>query len=122
MRLSELTTDEALDVLCQITPYVTNIVTDDDVMKTIGKAVKTDDVTQAGLMLLGMEKLTSIANILLKTHRTDVYGIVAAVNRVDAEVVASQNVIKTMVQIREICKDKDLLDFFRSWGQQEKTA
>lgn len=122
MRLSELTTDEALDVLCQITPYVTNIVTDDAVMKTIGKAVKTDDVTQAGLMLLGMEKLTSIANILLKTHRPDVYGIVAAVNRVDAEVVASQNIIKTMVQIREICKDKDLLDFFRSWGQQEKTA
>lgn len=114
MKLSQLTTDEALDVLCEITPYIASIVADQSLMDAIGKAVKKDGVTRAGLMLLGAEKLTKIVPIVMKDHREDVYGILAAVNKTDVDKIAHQNVIKTSMQIREICKDKELLDFFES--------
>lgn len=121
MKISELSTDRALDVLCEITPYVSNIVTDSDLMATLGKSVKRDGMTRAGLMLLGAEKLTSIVPVVMKTHRADVLGVVAALNDMDVEEVACQNVIKTGMQIREICKDRELLDFFRSCAEPEKS-
>lgn len=121
MKLSQLTTDNALDVLCEITPYVSNIVTDEELMDTIGKAVKREGgMTRAGVMLLGAEKLTKIVPVVMKTHRADVYGIVAALNGMEPEEIAQQNVIKTSMQIRDICKDKELLDFFRSCAEQTK--
>ena len=118
MKLSQLTTDKALDVLCEITPFVSNIVTDDDLMETIGKSVKREGgLTKTGIMLLGAEKLTSIVPIVMKTHRSDVYGIVAALNGMEPEEIARQNIIKTTMQIRDICKDKELLDFFKSCAE-----
>lgn len=114
MKLSQLTTDEALDVLCEITPYVASIVSDEGLMDTIGKSVKKEGVTRAGMMLLGAEKLSKIVPVVMKDHRSDVYGIIAAVNKMNVGKIANQNVIKTSMQIREICKDKELLDFFRS--------
>lgn len=117
MKLSQLTTDEALDVLCEITPAVASIVGDEELMNVIGKAVKRDGMTRAGMMLLGAEKLSKIVPVVMKEHRSDVFAIVAAVNKVSAEEIASQNVIKTSMQIRELCKDKELIDFFRSCAE-----
>lgn len=120
MKLSQLNTDEALDVLCEITPLISSIVSDDALMTTLGKAVKREGLTKAGIMLLGAEKLTKLAPILLKDHRAEVYGVVAALNQTTAEEIASQNIIKTSAQIREILRDKDLLAFFRSCAEPEK--
>ena len=117
MKLSQLTTDEALDVLCEITPAVASIVGDEELMNVIGKAVKRDGMTRAGMMLLGAEKLSKIVPVVMKEHRSDVFAIVAAVNKVSADEIASQNVIKTSMQIRELCKDKELIDFFRSCAE-----
>lgn len=119
MKVSQLTTDEALNVMCEITPYLSNIAADEKVVETIGKAISTEGMTRAGIMLVGAEKLNKIVSILLEGHRDDVYGIVAAVNQMDAEEIKRQNFIKTGLQIREICKDKELLDFFKSWVQPE---
>lgn len=120
MKISQLTTDNALDVLCEITPFVSNIVTDNELMETVGKAIKRDGLTKAGVMLLGVEKLSSLMPIVLKSHRDDVYGIVAVLNGMEPEEIARQNVIKTSMQIRDICKDKELLDFFRSCAEQNE--
>lgn len=120
MKISQLTTDNALDVLCEITPFVSNIVTDNELMETVGKAIKRDGLTKAGVMLLGVEKLSSLMPIVLKSHRADVYGIVAVLNGMEPEEIARQNVIKTSMQIRDICKDKELLDFFRSCAEQNE--
>ncbi len=117
MKLSQLTTDEALDVLCEITPAVASIVGDEELMNVIGKAVKREGMTRAGMMLLGAEKLSKIVPVVMKEHRSDVFAIVATVNKVSAEEIASQNVIKTSMQIRELCKDKELIDFFRSCAE-----
>ncbi len=45
MKLSKLTTDEALDVLCEITPFVSSIISDEDLMETLNKTIKKDGMT-----------------------------------------------------------------------------
>jgi hypothetical protein len=120
MKFSQLTTDKALDVLCEITPYIANIATDDELMAVIGKAVKREGMTRAGVLLLGAEKLTKMVPVLLKTHRDDVYGVVAAVNGKTVDEIREQNFIKTTAQIVEVIKDKELLDFFKSCAEPMK--
>lgn len=121
MKLSKLTTDEALDVLCEITPYVSNIVSDETLMETLNKTIKKDGMTRAGVLVAGAEKLSRLVPIVMKEHRNDVYGILAAVNGLDVEEIAKQNIIKTSMQIRDVCADKEMLDFFRSCAQQKDT-
>ena len=120
MKFSQLTTDKALDVLCEITPYIANIATDDELMAVIGKAVKREGMTRAGVLLLGAEKLTKMVPVLLKTHRDDVYGVVAAVNGKTVVEIREQNFMKTTAQIVEVIKDKELLDFFKSCAEPMK--
>lgn len=121
MKLSKLTTDEALDVLCEITPYVSNIVSDETLMETLNKTVKKEGMTRAGVLVAGAEKLSRLVPIVMKEHRNDVYGILAAVNGLDTDEIAKQNIIKTSMQIRDVCADKEMLDFFRSCVQQKDT-
>lgn len=53
-------------------------------------------------------------------HREDTLGILAAVNETTVEAVKKQSVLKTMRQIQEIVKDKDMLDFFKSCASEAK--
>ena len=121
MKLSKLTTDEALDVLCEITPYVSNIVSDETLLETLNKTIKKDGMTRAGVLVAGAEKLSRLVPIVMQEHRNDVYGILAAVNGLDVEEIAKQNIIKTSMQIRDVCADKEMLNFFRSCAQQKDT-
>ena len=118
-KISDLTTDEVLDALCECAGYVANIAADEKLLETISKKLDVKNMTRAGVMVVGAEKATKIVPIVLKDHREDVYGIVAAINGVPVEEIAAQNGIKTAIQIREICKDKEMLDFFRSCVQPE---
>ena len=122
MKLSQFSTEQALDVLCEIAPYVTAIVADEELMANLGKAVKAEEnMTRAGVLMLGAERLSKIVPIVLKKRRAEVLGIVAAVNQMSVEEIERQNALKTAGQIRDICKDKELLDFFRSCVEQEQS-
>jgi hypothetical protein len=121
MKLSEFSTDEALDVLCEITPYINNIIIDDALMETLKAKVKGDGLTKAEIMALGAEKLNKLLPVILKDHRGDVYGIVAVLNGIDAADIGRQNIIKTAAQVRDAIKDKDLVDFFKSCAEPERS-
>ena len=122
MKLSQFSTEQALDVLCEIAPYVTAIVADEELMANLGKAVKAEEnMTRAGVLMLGAERLSKIVPIVLKKRRAEVLGIVAAVNQMSVEEIERQNALKTAGQIRDICKDRELLDFFRSCVEQEQS-
>lgn len=121
MRISELTTDDAFDIMCEITPYISSIVSDESVMETIGKTIETDGLTVAGVVVLATEKINSIIPILLKAHRSDVYGILSVLNNEDEKDISKQNVMKTAAQIKEIFCDKELIRFFKSCERQAET-
>lgn len=123
MKISELNTDRALDVLCELTPYISNIASDEDMVAAVGKIVKPADDTNvygAGLMLV--ERIGEIIPALFRNHRSDVYGILSVLNDKSTADIAAQPVLETIQQVRAAFQDGDLLSFFRSFTRQAQTA
>lgn len=118
MKLSKLTTDETLDVLCEITPCVERIVKDESIINTIGTAVDTKGMTKTGVLMAGLDRIGALVPVLLKDHREDIYHILGAVNRVDPAQIAAQKLTVTLAQIDEVLHDEDLLIFFKSFGRR----
>jgi len=121
MRISELDTNAGLDVLCEITPYIGAIVTDEELVAELKRKVDVgNNPTKAQVWVAALDKLTKLLPILLKTHRSDVYGIVGAINGKTEAEIEKQNFIKTMVEIRDIINDKEFKDFFKSlWNTEQ---
>lgn len=123
MKLSELSTDQALDALCELTPYISNITSDEELVKTLGKVIEFDEnQNMYGRFALLTGRAGELAPLLLKTHRADVYGILSVVNQRSAADIAAQKITVTIQQIREVFQDEDMLHFFKSSARQEKTA
>lgn len=123
MKLSELSTDRAVDVLCELAPYVGNIANDEDVVGTIGKVMENgQNLNQYGQMMLLVGRIGEFVPLLLKTHRSDVYGILSVMNERNVAEIASQNLMDTMQQIKELFHDEEFLAFFKSSAQREKTV
>ena len=121
MKLSELSTDAAASVLLSITPALSNILKDPDLRGKIGKKADLKDMSVMGIYLAGVDKINEIIPFLLDTHKADVYAILAALNNTTTSKIAKQNILVTMTQIMETVKDKDLIDFFKSWAGTEQT-
>lgn len=121
MKISDLSTDRALDVLCEILPNVNSICIDEDLVEAVKKKIskKFSELSRAEILLIGAEKLTEIGLIALKKHRHDVLSILAAINGVEPEQVERQNIIKTMTMLRELTKDEELIAFFGSCVERD---
>lgn len=122
MKLSELTTERAADVLCELTPYIANITGDKALLDELANKFDSKGKSAAELYTFAAHKYAALVPILLKEHREDVFGLLAVLNETEPEKIAGQNIISTMMQVRSVLKDKELLDFFKSFGQGEETA
>lgn len=118
MRLSEMTTDETLDALCEITPCVGRIVKDEGIISTIGTAMDTKHMTKTGVLMAGLDRIGALVPALLKDHREDLYHILAVINRVDPAEIAAQKLTVTMMQMDEILHDEELMPFFESFRRR----
>lgn len=127
MKLSELGTDRALDVLCELTPYASSIMEDLEILSALNGFMnqsadaKDDDASmpEKGIRMFG--GLIKNIPLLLKTHRPDVYGILSVLNEKNAAEIAAQPMGETVRQIKDVFRDNELLDFFKSSVRQEKT-
>ena len=123
MRISEMTTDQAMDTLCEITPHISDIITDEELVSEIKKKMKKEEsTTKADIIRFAVEKVSGLVPMIFKKRRDSVYAIVAAINQTDIDTVRHQNIIKTMIEIREIAKDDDLVAFVKSCLKTEKSA
>lgn len=115
MKLSQMTTDRATDVLCELTPHIAAIVSDEELLTELRRTVDPKEVaTKAELMAKGVEKITKLAPIVLKKRKEAVFGLLAVLNDKTVEEIGKQNILATMAQVREVVKDKELMDFFKS--------
>ena len=121
MKLSELSTDRAADVLCELTPYIANITGDKVLLDELANKFDSKGKSAAELYTFAAHKYAALVPILLKGHREDVFGILAVLNETEPEKIAKQSVMETMRQVRDLFKDKELLDFFKSFGQEDDT-
>ena len=122
MKLSELTTERAADVLCELTPYIANITGDKALVDELEKKFNSKGKSVAELYTFAAHKYATLAPIFLKAHRSDVFGVLAVLNECSADEIAKQKVMETMKQVRDLFQDKELLDFFKSFGQEDETA
>lgn len=121
MKFSEISTDRAADVLCEVSVYALNILTDDELRESLKAQIDAEKPQTAGeRYAIGAQRIGQWVPILLKKHRDDVFGILAAINGTTIAAIKKQNIIKTMLQVREAVKDKDLMDFFKSCASEAK--
>lgn len=121
MKISELSTDRAADVLCEISVYALPILADEELMQTLKEKIDSaGEMTRAEVLAAGAAKIGALVPIVLKKHKADVFGLLAVLNETTAEKIAEQNIIKTLSQAKDIAKDRDLLDFFKSWAQGDQ--
>lgn len=123
MKLSELSTDQSFDVLCELSPHVHNITHDDDFLSAVGRGMEVGQrLNKFGQVTLLIDRVVELLPLLLKTHRPDVYGILSVMNERPAAEIAAQKLTETMRQVRELFNDKEFIDFFTSSMQQAQTA
>lgn len=118
MKISQMTTDQAADVLVRIAEPVSNIMDDSKVAELLQDISRSKNVPYIKLFASLVPKIVPLA---LKTHRKDLYEVVGALDNKSVSEVSKQNVLKTIKTLQESI-DKDLIDFFGSIGGQEKTA
>lgn len=116
MALKDLSTNDAADVLVQISPLIGNITSDEKLMERIGKASDTEGLTEVGRYAESLSRVFSCIPVLLVDHRSDVFGIVAAVKRKEIEEVAGQSIVQTISDLKEIVEDEDLRSFFSAFA------
>ena len=121
MKLSQLTTERAADVLCELTPYIANITGDKALLDELANKFDSKGKSAAELYTFAAHKCATLVPILLKEHRSDVFGVLSVLNECAADEIAKQKVMKTMKQVRDLFQDKDLLDFFKSFGLEDDT-
>lgn len=125
MKLSELSTDQALDALCEMTPYINSITKDKEILDVFSEKMDTKDMTILSVKIISASRYNEMLSIILKKHRADVYGILAIINQKAPEEIAAQTVMDTMNQFRDVFQDKEFLDFFKSFmpqGRKEPSA
>lgn len=123
MKLSELDTSRAADVLCEAGAYALNILTDEELAAELKSKIDSpDELSRLELYTFGVQKVSTLLPIVLKKHRDDVFGILAAVNGCAADDIARQNIMVTMQQVKELVSDKDMIDFFKSCAPVETSV
>jgi DNA polymerase III epsilon subunit-like protein len=114
MKISEITTEQLVDTLVVLVDPFTSIVTDIELVDGIKDKMGLNGTeSTAEMMVVGAQKISKIAPILLKNHKNDIYSILSAINGVSIEQVAKQSALKTIKELKELLTDKDLLSFFR---------
>lgn len=123
MKLSELSTDQSFDVLCELSPHVHNITHDDDFLSAVGRGIEAGQrLNKFGQVTLLINRVVELLPLLLKTHRPDVYGILSVMNERPAAEIAAQKLTETMRQVKELFKDEEFVAFFKSSVRQDETA
>lgn len=119
---SELSTDEALEVVLQIAQPITNLIDDEALVKEIQKTMPKGETTRIAMQRFGLAKIVKLLNIALKQHREDVYAILAPFNGLTVEETGKQNFLITCKQVADLLNDKNFVDFFKSYlgGGQNK--
>lgn len=112
MKLSQISTEEAAGVLCELTPFVNDIVSDEELLGELKIAVdKNGGMTRAQMIAVGIERINRITVILLRKKKYSVFGILGVLNGKEADEIGRQNFLATAAQVRDVVRDKALLDF-----------
>lgn len=110
MKLSEMTTDKAADILILLAAEMQELVNDGELVKKIQEVQKSKDRQTA--IKFGMLAALDVTTYLLKTHRQATWNILGAIENKKAEEIGKQLLPITVKQMMDLFRDKDFLSFF----------
>ena len=117
MKFCDMTTDETMDVLVNITPSIMEMVQDESLVKVLKDGVKpTKGMTKEQIKNMaitkGLEKISKVVPMLLSNHRQNIYNILSAMNKKTVDEIKKQSPIITINEIKELFEDKEFINFF----------
>lgn len=112
-------TDKALDVIADITPYLGELFSDEDIKKVFSDTIvkdeeETKDDFEKRINKLGNKRMIESVKILLKKHKVIVYTILANIFEKDVEEIKKQSIFVTTKQILDLLNDEDFKNFLGS--------
>ena len=111
LKLNEMNTEEMLDKICDITPFINNIVTDEKVMSVIGDKINADKgEKEVNAFVYG--KMFKLIPMFLKDHRDDVLSILAIMTNRTLDEVKKQNFFKTTLELKYLFSNKEIVELF----------
>lgn len=117
MKLSEMTTDKALDKVCELMPHIANIMKNKQIKNIIISKVevkkndKAKDIRSKAYDM-GVSKVTELIPLLLREYRNDIYAIISIIDDTELEEIKNQSITVTIKRITELLQDKDLIKLF----------
>ena len=116
MKLSQISSEKAADILIRIAPDIETIVNDKELVAMVSKREKVDikdDNSKQKATKVGGLFILKTAAYLLKNHRECAWNIIGALNDKTSEEIANQPIIVTFTQTTEILSDRDFMTFFQ---------
>lgn len=115
MRLSEMNNDVCIEKVIEITPYLGEIMQDEELISIFYDRLDITDMDEKEGKIKGLAKgvsnFTKLIPILLKKHKENIYSVLAIVNDKTVEEIRKQNPVQTIKQLKELWSDKELLNF-----------
>lgn len=117
MKLSELTTKQALSKMLVLIPAVKELTGDMELLELFKKGYSispnaTAEEIEAIKMKVGTEKLMDIIAMVIEKHENVIYKILSIVNERDIKEIQEQSIIETFSQIQSLFEDKALMQLF----------
>lgn len=112
MKLSQMTNDQARDVMIRLAVPASNLMNDKKILPILQEISEGKEKPLAELVGSVLPKLVAFA---LKDHADDLYEVVGAMADKPMEEVGSMNFMQTIGVLRDSI-DKDFIDFFKSSG------
>lgn len=120
MKISEMTNEQAADLMVRLSAPVGNICDDEKITNMIKEYQATEEMPV--VKVIG-KFLPQIAACALKDHKNDLFEIVGALTFQTRDKAAKMRFIDTVKVIREAVEDEELVGFFTSFKRQnQKTA
>lgn len=124
MKLAEMTNDQATEAMILIAPAVEHIMQNEKIAGAFSdKVVVPKDATEEEKAKLteesGKRVISNILKLipeLLTTNKKDVYAIIAAVQGASVAQVGKKSFKDTILAVKDILNDEDLLSFFPSFS------
>ena len=117
MKISEMTNDQATEVLARISVPMSNLLEDKDFVELVDEVSKGVTDNAAAFVARIIPKAASFC---LKSPKDDLYEIVGALTFKPAKAVGNMNFLATVKELRESI-DEDFIGFFRSSGNATAT-
>lgn len=115
MKISQMTTEQAADILVRIAQPISNIMDDTEIETVIREL---NDEKGKSPMRIAASVVPKIVPLAFKKHREDLFEIVGALGEMPVSKVKELPLIETIKIVRESV-DKDLIDFLGFTANRE---